>query len=99
MAAERGDAWARAELGHWLCRAGRAGRRRTGDPEGYALAMAGDWRGAADAWEELGFPYEAAEALSDADDDDARLEALARFEALGALRSAATCDGGCAPAG
>ena len=59
------------------------------DPEPYALAMAGDWAGAAAAWERLGFAYDQAEALSDAGDEDARLDALARYEALGALRSAA----------
>jgi len=89
MAAELGDAWTRAELGHWLHRAGAAVRAAPGDPDGYALAIGGDWRGAAAAWEARGFPYEAADALSDADDPDVRLEALARFEAIGALRSAA----------
>ena len=39
-------------------------------------------------WERLGFPYERADALGDADDDDARLEALAAFDALGAARAA-----------
>ena len=34
-------------------------------------------------------PTRRAEALSDADEEDARLEALARFEELGALRAAA----------
>ena len=89
MAAELGDAWTRGELGHWLHRAGQDVRAIDGDPEGYARTIGGDWRGAADAWQSLGFPYEAADALSDADDPAARLEALARFEALGALRSAA----------
>ena len=71
---------------------GRASRSQPApdDPEPYARAVAGDWQGAADAWARLGFAYERAEALSDADDDDARLDALARFEALGALRSAAS---------
>ena len=58
--------------------------------QGYAYAIEGDWRRAAAAWEGRGFPYEAADARSDADDPDARLEALERFEALGALRSAAS---------
>jgi DNA-binding CsgD family transcriptional regulator/tetratricopeptide (TPR) repeat protein len=89
MAAELGDAWTRAELGHWLHRAGAAVLAAPGDPDGYALAIGGDWRGAAAAWEARGFPYEAADALSDADDPDVRLEALARFDAIGALRSAA----------
>jgi DNA-binding CsgD family transcriptional regulator len=60
------------------------------DPEPYARAIAGDWRGAAAAWERIGFPYERADVLCDADDDDeARLEALAIFDAMGAARAAA----------
>ena len=89
LAAERGDAWARAELAHWLWRAGEPVPPAPDDPEPYALAMAGDWKGAAAAWERLGFAYEQAEALGDAAAEAARLEALARYEALGALRSAA----------
>jgi DNA-binding CsgD family transcriptional regulator len=89
LAVARRDAWTRAELAHWLRRAGEPVAADPGDPEPYARAMAGDWQGAADAWERLGFPYERAEALSEADDPSARLDALARFEALGALRAAA----------
>lgn len=33
-----------------------------------ALEMAGDWRGAADAWEQLGCPYERAMALLEGDE-------------------------------
>ena len=50
--------------------------------------IAGDWRAAAAAWGEIGYPYERAEALSDADDEQARLEALSTFDAFGAERSA-----------
>ena len=89
LAASRGDAWARGELAHWLWRAGEPVGIHPDDPAPYARAMAGDWRGAAEAWAALGFSYDYAEALSDADDDSARLEALERFEALGALRAAA----------
>ena len=42
-------------------------------------------------------PTSSAEALSDADDEAARLEALARYEALGARARRRTCGGGCAP--
>ena len=90
LAALRGDAWSRAELAHWLWRAGVPVQAAPDDPEPYARAVAGDWAGAAEAWARLGFAYDRAEALSDAADDDARLDALARFEALGALRSAAS---------
>jgi DNA-binding CsgD family transcriptional regulator len=102
LAAARGDAWARAELAHWLWRAGEPVPTEPDDPEPYARAMAGDWAGAAAAWERLGFASAQAEALADAaaqprgrgapgaaDAEAARLDALARYEALGALRSAA----------
>jgi DNA-binding NarL/FixJ family response regulator len=56
--------------------------------EPYARALAGDWRGAAAIWEALGFPYERAEALADADEEEARVEALATFDDLGAVRAA-----------
>jgi DNA-binding NarL/FixJ family response regulator len=61
---------------------------RPDDPEPYARAIAGDWRGAARAWAALGFPYESADALANADDDAARVEALAAFDAFGAARAA-----------
>ncbi|HET8949007.1 MAG TPA: AAA family ATPase, partial [Solirubrobacteraceae bacterium] len=89
LASERGDSWARAELAYWLWRAGSPVPPAEDDPEPYALAMAGDWAGAAAAWERIGFPYDQAEALSDAGDEAARLDALTRYEALGAPRSAA----------
>ena len=88
-AGERGDPWSRGEVAFWLWRAGAPVPPRADDPEPYALSIAGDWRGAAEAWAALGFPYESADALSEADDEDARLEALARFDQYGAARSAA----------
>jgi DNA-binding NarL/FixJ family response regulator len=58
-------------------------------PPPYALSLAGDWRGAAEAWSALGFPYESADALSDARNEAARIEALAVFDSFGAARAAA----------
>jgi DNA-binding CsgD family transcriptional regulator/tetratricopeptide (TPR) repeat protein len=81
--------WPRAELAYWLWRAGDPVAPHADDPAPYACAIAGDWRGAAAAWAALGFPYERAEALADADDESARLEALAGFDAHGAARAAA----------
>ena len=88
LAVERGDAWGRAELAYWLWRAGAPAPPCADDPEPYARAIAGDWRGAAAAWAALGCPYERADALSDADDESAQLEALAAFDELGAVRAA-----------
>ena len=86
----RGDAWARAELALVaVARAARRWRRAPDDPppvrarDRRRLARRGGARGRA-----IGFPYERAEALADADDEEARLEALASFDALGAARAA-----------
>ena len=55
----------------------------------YALSIAGDWRGAAACWRELGCPYEAALALADAEDPDALRESHEQLLGLGAARAAA----------
>jgi hypothetical protein len=80
--------WPRAELAFWLWRAGSPVPAQPSDPPAYARSIAGDWRGAAAAWEAIGFPYERADALSDADEEDARLEALETFDGLWAARAA-----------
>ena len=77
------DPWLYGEFAFWLWRVG-------GDPQTheriaapYALQMSGDWRGAANAWKELGCPYEEALALADGD-ESAKLAALEILERLGA---------------
>jgi DNA-binding CsgD family transcriptional regulator len=89
LAAARGDPWARGELAYWLWRAGAPAPVRDDDPAPYVRAIAGDWRGAAAAWEALGFPYERADALADADDEAAQVDALDVFDDLGAARAGA----------
>ena len=54
----------------------------------FGLQIAGDWRGAADAWCKLDCPYEEARALADGD-TAAQEQALAIFERLGARPAAA----------
>jgi DNA-binding CsgD family transcriptional regulator/tetratricopeptide (TPR) repeat protein len=88
VANERDDDWARGELAWWLWRSGELGSAPSDLAYPYARAIAGDWSGAAEAWTTIGFPYEAAEMLSDAEDPDARVRALAVFDGLGAARSA-----------
>ncbi len=88
LAIERRDPWTRAELAFWLARAGTPVAPAAGDPAPYALASAGDWRGAAAAWAAAGFPYERALTLADAGDEAARLEALSTLDDLGAVRVA-----------
>lgn len=75
--------WISGEVAYWLWRAGAAFDGDLVWPAPYALQFAGRWREAAEAWQALGCPYEAARALADGD-SDAQCEALAIFERLGA---------------
>ena len=79
------DAW-QALVSALEGRGDRAAPARVAAP--YRLAISGDALGAAAAWEAIGRPYEAAEALSLTDDDDALLRALAAFDQLGARPAA-----------
>jgi len=88
LAIDRHGGWSGGELAFWLWRAGALDRPPAGAAEPYARAIAGDWSGAAAAWTALGFPYDAADALADADDEAARVEALSAFDGCGAARSA-----------
>jgi len=82
------ETWAVGELAWWLRRAGERvdAPGDAGDP--YLRAMAGDWRGAAAAFDELGMRYDAADVMADVGDHDAQVRALAIFDGLGAARSA-----------
>ena len=77
------DPWQHGEFAFWLWRAGVTQPLEQEIAEPYALQIAGNWRAAADRWHEIGCPYEEALALSDGD-EAAKLEALAKFEKLGA---------------
>jgi DNA-binding CsgD family transcriptional regulator/tetratricopeptide (TPR) repeat protein len=83
-AVSRGVPWATGELALWLWRAGELSEPPAGCPEPVTLQITGDWAAAAAAWEALGCPYEAADALADGD-DAAALRALETFDDLGAL--------------
>ena len=80
-------AWFIGEMSCWLWRAGVASELPDPVDTPYALQIAGRWREAASAWRVLACPYEAADSLADGD-DDARREALAVFERLGARPAA-----------
>lgn len=73
--------WYVGELAFWLWRAGQAVTLPEWAAEPFALQIAGEWRGAANAWAEMGCPYEQARALADGD-TEALLEALIIFEQL-----------------
>jgi DNA-binding CsgD family transcriptional regulator len=89
LAAARQHPWFGGELAFW--------RWRTGDELAplpwlappFALQVAGDWQGAAAAWQQLGCPYEQARALADGD-QRAQIAALDIFSQLGALPAVET---------
>lgn len=73
----------------WQHRIGHLGSIPVGAAEPYALQVAGQCRQAASAWQELGRPYEAADALADAPEPELLLEALAVLDRMGAEPRAA----------
>ncbi len=83
LASHKGDAWVTGELGFWMWRAGAFSESPKEMAKPYALQIAGDWRAAAEMWEQIGCPYEQAMALADGD-ESAQLAALGIFEQLGA---------------
>jgi DNA-binding CsgD family transcriptional regulator len=88
LARRLGHEWAIGELGFWLWRAGALDTPPAGAARPYALQMAGDWRAAAEAWQQLGCPYEHALALADSDAERDLLAALDQLERLGARPAA-----------
>src|SRR5262249_15459969 len=80
-----GMGWAAA--GRWrVCVPRRAfpAEPFAGCREPYAAALRGDWRSAADAWLDLGDPYEHAVALAESGHIEPTLEALTILDGLGA---------------
>jgi DNA-binding CsgD family transcriptional regulator len=87
LALEKRHLWFAGELAYWQWKAGALDGAPGWIAEPYALQLAGDARAASAAWLAHGCPYEAARALAEGA-ADARLEALAAFEALGAQPAA-----------
>jgi predicted ATPase/DNA-binding CsgD family transcriptional regulator len=77
------DPWTLGELSIWMWRGGGLSSAPGAIAEPFAREIAGDWRGAAELWAQIGCPYEQALALADGD-APAKLSALALFEQLGA---------------
>jgi DNA-binding CsgD family transcriptional regulator len=88
LAADRAHPWAIGELALWQWRAGTIDTAPEGAAEPFALHIAGRHRDAAAAWEELGCPYEAADALSDSAEVDDLRRALTVLDDLGATAAA-----------
>jgi hypothetical protein len=74
----------RGELLRYVQRAGGTAEPFDGCPLPYALALDGDFCGAADVWGALGFPFERALELADVGEPDAVAEAVAILDRLGA---------------
>jgi DNA-binding CsgD family transcriptional regulator/tetratricopeptide (TPR) repeat protein len=89
MAAGLVDPWTFGSLAIWLPRLGVPLDPPPDLPEPYALEIAGDHRGAAAAWEQIGRPYDAALAWLGSCDEAGLREALATLEDLGARAAAA----------
>ncbi len=79
--------WYVGELGYWAARAGQPVALPDWTAPAYGLQIAGRWQDAAHQWDILGCPFEKARALA-MGDREARLAALAVFEALGARPAA-----------
>jgi DNA-binding CsgD family transcriptional regulator len=88
LAVQAAHPWFAGELGFWLRLAGAPARAPAAVAEPYRLLLAGDWRAAAGAWQELGCPYQRALTLACGDQDEALLEALALLDGLGARQAA-----------
>ncbi|HWC40486.1 MAG TPA: AAA family ATPase [Actinomycetota bacterium] len=88
LAEQAGHRWFAGELAFWLRLAGASPPVPAVAAEPHRLLLAGDWRAAADAWRELGFPYHRALTLACGDQDAALLEALAVLDGLGARQAA-----------
>lgn len=75
------------ELSFWAWKAGELDAVSELAAAPYRLQIDGDWQGAADRWDEIGFPYEAAYARLDGDEAAVRAT-LAQFESMGAKPAA-----------
>lgn len=81
--------WWFGELAYWCHRAGVPIEASGPVAEPYRLAMAGDWKAAADWWAEHDCPFETAVVLIEGDDPDAVLKAVELLDRLGARPVAA----------
>ena len=85
----RTEPWVFGSVAIWLSRLQQPLGEVTGLPEPFTLEMAGDWQGAAEAWERLGRPYDAALARLGSPDEAALRQALGALDGLGASAVAA----------
>ncbi len=89
QAAGRADLWTFGSIAIWLQRLGERIDLPSRPPKPFAREIAGDWPGAAAAWERLGRPYDAALAWLGSAEEASLRHALAVLDELGARASAA----------
>ena len=89
LAKEAAQPWITDELAFWMWRSGAAIEDLECGDTPYGSQMLGRWEEAADRWERLGCPYEAAIARCDSAESVDLLEALEVLDALGAEPAAA----------
>jgi DNA-binding CsgD family transcriptional regulator len=83
LAVSKRHPWIAGELAFWRWRAGEAVEVHPWMAKPFALQITGDWRAAAEAWQQRNCPYEQARALADGD-ASAQIASLEIFERLGA---------------
>jgi DNA-binding CsgD family transcriptional regulator/tetratricopeptide (TPR) repeat protein len=89
LACEFGDSWVLGELWTWRRRSGVKDSIEVGTAAApFALELAGECSAAAELWEHLGCPYEAALAWMEDEEESALRKALAVFQHLGAVPAA-----------
>ncbi len=88
LVCQRRDPRMKGELASWLWRVGALEKQPTDIADPYAQEIAGDWRGAALAWKNLGCPYEHACLLAWHGVESQQREALEILERLGAAPAA-----------
>lgn len=88
LSREQPDLWGKGQLAVWLWRAGALDPAPTDIARPFVLEIAGDWQGAAGAWQELGCPYEQANMLGWYGGESEQREALTVYEQLGAAPAA-----------
>lgn len=84
-----GEPWGLGELAYWVWRSGGSRSAPEGAAKPWARQTAGHADEAAVLWEQLGCPYEAAQALAESDLESALRRAVETFDQLGAKPAAA----------
>ena len=85
---DRCDSWERGSVAVWMRRTGSTLQPPQNLAEPYELMLAGEFRRAAEFWNEHDCPYEAGLALYDSEDEADLREALRIFEELGSPSAA-----------